>query len=156
MIRNRTNISYRIADKSKPLPFEMSGTSALEIAMTLDEAKAACQSSYTNSSPLVVQAAEEGSKSIANGKERTLPIEALGLAMASCANTYTRLQKEDTEDKLHLRKNETYGESNLLSGHIRVLTPTNRSLPSLTFVRCSLGTCTTAGRLYIFTIIDVA
>ena len=78
--------------------------------MTLDEAKATCQSSYPNTSPLVLQAAEEGSKNIANGKERMLPIEALGLAMASCATTYSRSQKEEVEDKIHLKKNEAYGE----------------------------------------------
>lgn len=89
----------------------MSAASALEVAMTLDEAKNACKTTYTNSSPLVLQAAEEGSKSVTNTKEKMLPVEALGLAMASCANTYLRSQKEDSVDKMQLKNNEVYGKS---------------------------------------------
>lgn len=88
----------------------MSAASALEVAMTLEEAKIACQTIYTRSSPLVLQAAEEGSNNITKTKEKMLPVEALGLAMASCANTYLRSQTEDSIDKMQLKKNEVYGE----------------------------------------------
>lgn len=109
-----------ITDKLKPMPFEMNASSALDIAMTLDEAKAACQSSYPNSPPLVYQAAEEGSRSIASGKGKVLPIEALGLAMASCASTYSRSQKKDREVRMHLKNDEAYAShlSHLSAVHL--------------------------------------
>lgn len=103
------DLSLRDSGKKKSLPFEMSASSALEIAMTLDEAKSACSTMYSMSSPLVSQAAEEGSKNVANHKEKVLPIDALGLAMASCANTYTRNQSDSSQDAIQLKKNEAYG-----------------------------------------------
>ena len=87
----------------------MSASSALEIAMTLDEAKEACSSTYTASSPLVQQAAESVSKRAHSDKEKLLPIESLGLAMASCSNTYSRMQRETGEDAIQLKRNERYG-----------------------------------------------
>lgn len=87
----------------------MSASSALEIAMTLDEAKEACSSTYTASSPLVLQAAESVSKRAPSDKEKLLPIESLGLAMASCSNTYSRTQRETGEDAIQLKRNECYG-----------------------------------------------
>jgi hypothetical protein len=99
-----------LTDKKKSLPFEMNAASALEIAMTLDEAKVECSTTYSKSSSLVSQAAEEGSKNVVNHKEKVFPIEALGLAMASSANTYNRSQIDDSQDLIQLEKNEAYGE----------------------------------------------
>jgi hypothetical protein len=78
--------------------------------MTLDQAKQACGTRYSLSSSLVSQAAEEGSRNVANNKDKVLPIDALGLAMASCANTYIRSESESASEAIRLAKNEDYGE----------------------------------------------
>ncbi|UZJ52996.1 hypothetical protein CBS101457_002316 [Exobasidium rhododendri] len=107
-------------NKKKSLPFEMNAASALEIAMTLDEAKEACRTTYAASSPLVSQAAEEGSRSAANHKDKVLPIDALGLAMASCANTYIRSESENAQEAIQLKRNEDYAShlSHLSAVHL--------------------------------------
>jgi hypothetical protein len=99
-----------LTGKKKALPFEMSAASALEIAMTLDEAKAACSTLYSSSSPRVSQAAAEGSQSLANHKEKVLPVDALGLAMASCASTYSRTEGVTSQEAIYLKRNEAYGK----------------------------------------------
>lgn len=94
--------------KKKPLPFELARPAALDTAVTLDEASETCASAYPSSSELVRQAASQGSLNLTRNKDKLLPIEALGIAMASSASTFSKAGRAEANEGPSLARNESY------------------------------------------------
>ena len=103
--------------KKKPLPFELQHANSLEASMTLDEMANKSASIYPTCPEKIQEAAREASKNVLGGKDKILPVEALGIAMAVSAPTYSKAGKAEGKEGPCLSRNETYSSHlGLLAG----------------------------------------
>lgn len=108
--------------KKKPLPFELQHANALEASMTLDEMSNKCASVYPTCPERIREAARDASKNVTGSKDKVLPVEALGVAMAVSAPTYGKAGKAEGKEGPCLNRNEAY------SSHLGLLASVHLAL----------------------------
>ncbi|PWN35435.1 uncharacterized protein FA14DRAFT_172075 [Meira miltonrushii] len=108
--------------KKKPLPFELQHANALEASMTLDELSNKCATIYPTCPERIREAAKDASQNVTGSKDKVLPVEALGVAMAVSAPTYSKAGKAEGKEGPCLSRNEAY------SSHLGLLASVHLAL----------------------------